>query len=357
MIKLILDDQKIRQQLYPFTLTRSAADIRVGILTIRQKWEKRLGIKVSVDSDAVLDPPGQADLQPVIFAANIIPGKTFIDERTGGHYTPDRLLQQDGLRLLEHPWQIFEFNDWALREDFSLLTKDRASLPIPGSVTAIHPENIFIEPGAVLSHCILNAAAGPIYIGKNAEVMEGATIRGPFALCEGAVVKMGSRIYGATTVGPFCIVGGEIKNTVFFGYSNKAHDGYLGDSVIGEWCNLGAGTTNSNIRNTASPVKVWDMSLAAYVVAGLKCGLLMGDFSRAAINSSFNTGTITGVSANIFGTGLLPKFIPNFSWGTNPPARYDFEKALQDIRNWKKLKNHALSEKEIQLLQLIFDRN
>ena len=327
----------------------------MGILTIRQKWERLLGVKVRVNGDEYLDPPG-ADTQPFVFAGNIIPGRAFVEDLLKANYPQEDFLNQSSVRILQHPWHIFEYNDWALREDFALITNGRQSQPIPASVSAIQPADIFIEEGARLQHCILNASAGPIYIGRNAEVMEGASIRGPFALCEGAAVKMGARIYGATTIGPYCLVGGEIKNTVLFGYSNKAHDGYLGDAVIGEWCNLGAGTTNSNIRNTAAPVKVWNQAEQVYTIAGLKCGLLMGDYSRSAINTSFNTGTVVGVSANIFGPGLMPKYIPSFSWGCETPLPYHFEKALDDIRNWKKLKNQLLTEKEIQQLAHIFER-
>lgn len=356
MIQLVLDDTHTGPHLFPFTLTRSAADIRVGILTIRQKWERLLGIKVTVNGDGYLDAPS-ADTQPVVFAGNIIPGKAFVDDLLKGSYAQEDFLKQSNIRILEHPWHIFEYNDWALREDFALLTAGRQSQPLPASVSAINPTAIFIEEGAKLQHCILNAAAGPIYIGRNSEVMEGASIRGPFALCEGAAVKMGTRIYGATTVGPYSLVGGEIKNSVIFGYSNKAHDGYLGDAVIGEWCNLGAGTTNSNIKNTASNVKIWDEAAKAFAVAGLKCGLLMGDYSRCAINTSFNTGTVVGACANIFGSGLMPRYIPSFSWGGREAVKYDFEKALRDIGNWKKLKNQLLTEQEIQRLQHIFERN
>jgi UDP-N-acetylglucosamine diphosphorylase/glucosamine-1-phosphate N-acetyltransferase len=355
MIQLVLDDSNIQQRLFPFTLTRAAADIRIGILTIRQKWEKLLGVKVRVNSDEYLDPPG-ADIQPVVFAGNIVPSRDFVDELLKGNYPQENFLQQSSVRMLQHPWHIFEYNDWAIREDYRLITQGRQSQPAPASVVCINPENIFIEEGAKLQYCILNAATGPIYIGRNAEIMEGAAIRGPFALCEGAVVKMGARIYGATTIGPYCLAGGEIKNSVLFGYSNKAHDGYLGDAVIGEWCNLGAGTSNSNIKNTASNVKVWNEASSEYLTAGMKCGLLMGDYSRSSINTSFNTGTVTGVCANIFGEGLLPKYIPSFSWGGRAPVRYQFEKALTDISNWKKLKNQLLTEKEIQRLQHIFDR-
>ncbi len=356
MIQLVLDDTAVQQHLFPFTLTRSAADIRIGILTIRQKWEKLLGIKVRVNGDEYLEPPGTG-IQPVVFSGNIIPSQSFVEDLLKGNYSQEDFLQQSSVRILQHPWHIFEYNDWALRQDYTLITAGRQSQPIPAGVTAINPSNIFIEEGAKLQHCILNAAAGPIYIGSNTEIMEGATIRGPFALCEGAAVKMGARIYGATTIGPYSLVGGEVKNSVIFGYSNKAHDGYLGDAVIGEWCNLGAGTTNSNIKNTAGNVKVWNEATKEFITVGLKCGLLMGDYSRSSINSSFNTGTVVGACANIFGTGILPKYIPSFSWGTKEPAKYIFEKALQDIANWKKLKNQLLTEKEIQKLQHIFESN
>lgn len=355
MIQLVLDDTHIRQQLFPFTLTRPCADIRIGILTIRQKWEKLLGVKVTVNGDDYLQPPA-ADATPIVFAGNIVPSKSFVEDLLKGNYPQQDFLNQAAVRILEHPWQIFEFNDWALREDYKLITEGRLSQPLPSSVICNNPENVFIEEGAKLQYCILNASAGPIYIGKNAEIMEGAAIRGPFALCEGAAIKMGTRVYGATTIGPYSLAGGEIKNSVIFGYSNKAHDGYLGDAVIGEWCNLGAGTTNSNIKNTASPVKIWQESTGEYVSAGIKCGLLMGDYSRCSINTSFNTGTVVGACANIFGGSLTPKYIPSFSWGAGTaPALYNFEKALQDITNWKKLKNHLLTEQEIQRLQHIFD--
>jgi UDP-N-acetylglucosamine diphosphorylase/glucosamine-1-phosphate N-acetyltransferase len=188
-------------------------------------------------------------------------------------------------------------------------------------------------------------------------MLEGSLIRGPFSLGEGALVKMGAKIYGATTIGPYCLAGGEIKNSILFGYSNKAHDGYLGDSVIGEWCNLGAGTSNSNIKNTASEVNVWHFHTREYLKAGLKCGLLMGDYSRAAINTSFNTGTVVGVCANIFGEGMPPKFIPSFTWGNKGLSLYEFEKALTDISNWKKLKNQVLTEEEITQLKHIFGQS
>lgn len=352
MIQLVLDDTLIHQHLFPFTLTRAAADIRIGILTIREKWERLLGQPVLVNraDDYLVPPATEAVSTPVVFSGNIVPSAAFVKELLAGTYSKEDFLQQSSVRILHHPWQIFEYNDWALREDYALLTAGRVSQPIPASVMAIAPENIFIEQGAVLQCCTLNAKSGPIYIGKNAEVMEGSTLRGPVALCEGAVVKMGTRIYGATTIGPYSVAGGEIKNSVVFGYSNKGHDGYLGDAVIGEWCNLGAGTSNSNLKNNAGTVKVWNEITKEWLPAGLKCGLLMGDYSRAAINTSFTTGTVVGACANVFGAGLTPNYIPSFSWGMDGSVRYDFEKALRDIGNWKKLKNQVLTEKEIQTL-------
>ncbi len=215
----------------------------------------------------------------------------------------------------------------------------------------IYPENIFVEEGASVSHSILNATDGPIYIGKNAEIQEGSLIRGPFALCEGSRIKMGSKIYGATTIGPYCLAGGEIKNSILMSYSNKAHDGYLGDSVIGSWCNLGAGTSNSNLKNTAGIVKMWSKEKNTFINAGNKCGLLMGDYSRCAINTSFNTGTIAGISCNIFGNTFPSKFIDNFRWGNE---KYIFEKAISDINNWKKLKGLEITEEEIESLKNIY---
>lgn len=353
MIPLFLTDAESKDKLFPFTLTRSAADIRVGILTIRQKWETCLGqpIRIAEDQHPLPD-------KALILSANIIPSAAFMRSFAAGQAESTNHPAWDDVKIMQYPWHIFQWNDWALREDFVLVTANRKSAPIPPTVQAARPENIFIEAGAKLSACIVNAETGPVYIGKNAEVMEGAVIRGPFALCEGAVVKMGAQIYGATTIGPYSVVGGEIKNSVVFGYSNKSHGGYLGDSVIGEWCNLGAGTSNSNMKNNAGNIRLWNNVSREMMDAGItKCGLIMGDYSRAAINTSFNTGTIVGVCANVFGEGLTPSFIPSFSWGTRAMARYQFDKAMEHIGNWKKLKHAQLHEQERTRLRLIFDQN
>jgi UDP-N-acetylglucosamine diphosphorylase / glucose-1-phosphate thymidylyltransferase / UDP-N-acetylgalactosamine diphosphorylase / glucosamine-1-phosphate N-acetyltransferase / galactosamine-1-phosphate N-acetyltransferase len=334
------DSGIITAKLYPFTATRQAADIRIGILTIREKWEK-----ISETLSKIL---------PFSFTGNIIPSKNWVEllssiEDEKAMFTDDSIV-----KIITHPWDIFKYNDWALRKDFELITKGRASQVISSSNKTINDADIFIEAGASVEHVILNATHGPIYIGKNATVMEGALIRGPVAICEGAVVKMGTKIYGATTVGPFCMVAGEIKNAVLFGYSNKAHDGYLGDSVLGEWCNLGAGTSNSNVKNTAGEVKYWSNADQQQIATGNKGGLLMGDYSKAAINTSFNTGTIVGVCCNVFSAGLTPTFIPDFCWGADKPIKYQLDKALVDIDNWKKLKGLNITDYEKQILTDIY---
>jgi len=258
------------------------------------------------------------------------------------------------LKTIHYPWQIFQLNDWALRDDFELITAGRKTKVISKTNKLINPSQIFIEVGAKIEHCILNASEGPIYIGKNALIMEGSLLRGPVAICEGAVVKMGTKIYGATTVGPYCTVAGEIKNSVLFAYSNKAHDGYLGDSVIGEWCNLGAGTSNSNVKNNAGDVKYWVDADQKEISAGKKGGLLMGDYSKAAINTTFNTGCMVGICCNVVSAGLTPKFIGNFSWGVDGITKYKLGKALIDIDNWKKLKGLTISDREKQILTDIY---
>jgi len=350
MKEFVLDDRAVRDDLFPFSLIRHVADIRIGIVTIREKWEILLDQRVTLHSDHRLSNDS------VIVSANIIPSNDFVSSLVQSGMDV-ACIDFDVCKVIQYPWHIFHYNDWALRQDFMMLTSKRISASIPDTVHFTNPEGIFIEEGAELSHCFLNASRGPIYIGKNTEIMEGSMIRGPFALCEGSIVKMGARIYGATTIGPFCVVGGEIKNSVIFGYSNKAHDGYLGDAVVGSWCNLGAGTSNSNLKNNAEDVKVWNPVSERWGNAGMKCGLLMGDYSRSAINSTFNTGTVVGICSNVFGEGLTPAFIPSFSWGHQPVEKYEFEKAIRDISNWKKLKNQVVKHEEIIQLKNIFKQS
>lgn len=378
------------ENLYPFTLTRKCQDIRLGILTIREKWEKMTGFdSADKNEDDHKNPDRIINLEAIdkkatcfMIHGNLLPtpelvkkmkrlkpGEFIASESGSGIvfcFTRKEIIEKHRiqvshaveypgeLREIRHPWHIFQLNDWALRQDFTLLTSKRRSQPIPKSNKVINPKQIFLEKGAKVEHCILNASTGPIYIGKNAEIMEGSIIRGPFAMGEGSLLKLGSKVYGATTLGPYCVGGGEIKNAVMFGYSNKAHDGYLGDSVIGEWCNMGAGTTNSNLKNNAGNVRVWTPK--GQLDAGMKCGVLMGDYSRTAINTSINTGTVVSVCCHVYGNGLTPKYIPAFSWGSEGVNRYEFEKALIDIEGWKKLKGHSISENEKSMLRYIFEK-
>jgi UDP-N-acetylglucosamine diphosphorylase/glucosamine-1-phosphate N-acetyltransferase len=376
------------ENLFPFTLTRQIQDIRIGILTIREKWEKWLGFdSFDKKEDDYKDLDRSIDLEEIdetdtvyLVHGNILPTAKLIKQvkklKTGEFISvperesiiycisKDEILGSNKVKVnqsvefndefkeVKYPWEIFQLNQWAIEKDFALLTEGRKSQKLSETNKTTNESDIFIEKGACVEHCFLNAEEGPIYIGRNALVMEGAMLRGPVAVCDKAVVKMGTRIYGATTVGPACTVGGEIKNSVFFANSNKAHDGYIGDSVIGEWCNMGAGTSNSNVKNNASNVMLW--TPGGLVSVGLKCGVIMGDYSRTAINTSINTGTVIGVSSNVISNGLTPKYIPSFSWGSEGVERYQFEKALVDIQNWKSLKQQTVSENEITILKHIF---
>ena len=393
MQKIIFTEEYCKpENLHPFTFTRHIPDIRIGILTIREKWERMLKL-VSYDKweENYLDDARAVRIEPgieagtsLLVSSNILPTPAIIKKikslkpgeflsvsGEGGialKFSPGevtglnkikirRSLNFDGpVKAIHYPWHIFQLNDWAIREDYKLLTAKRKSGSISKTNKLINQAMIFAEAGVKMEHCLLNASTGPIYIGKNAEIMEGSMIRGPVSIGEGSTVKMGTKLYGATTIGPNCIVGGEIKNSILFGNSNKAHDGYLGDSVIGEWCNLGAGTTNSNVKNNCSEVKYWVDADKKEMSAGIKGGLLMGDHSRSAINTSFNTGTVVGVSCNIYAETLTPKLLPNFSWGCDGIERYKLNKALEDIGKWKKLKGASLSASEISILTDIYKK-
>ncbi len=342
-MNIYLDEQFCRSGLFPFTHTRHVADIRVGMLTIREKWEQLGDYKIFTKKN-------EAPADHISIPANLIPTADNIAKLTGlfAEGKPVNISSDD--KQIIYPWDIFLLNDWALRQDFNLLTAGKTSAAIPPCVSATAAENIFIEEGATLLHCFLNASDGPIYISKGTQIMEGSMIRGPFFAGENTVVKMGAKIYGATTLGPACVVGGEMKNVVMFGYSNKGHDGYLGDSVIGEWCNFGAGASNSNVKNTFGKISFQIDKNAPLQFAGIKAGLLMGDYSRCAINTAFNTGTVVGVCCNIFGS-MPAKYLHHFSWGTD---RYIFEKAISDISNWKKMKGSEVSEAEYHLLKELY---
>ena len=341
---MLLNQSACEANLIPFSKTRHVADFRVGILTIAEKWKKLLPTNIEI----VLHPTGSEMV--LSLPANIIPTSQNIDYLLECAKTGEIPKASEEVRYIHHPWDLFQLNDWAIRKDFEYLTRNRISQPINNAVV-VNPENIFIEEGAVLWHCTLNASTGPIYIGKNAQIMEGSHIRGPFVLGENSVVKMGATIYGGTTIGPNCVVGGEIKNSILFENSNKAHAGYLGDSVIGAWCNLGAGTSNSNVKNTAGEVLFETNS--GPVSVGTKGGMLMGDYSRSAINTSFNTATTVGICCNVYGDGFAEKNIPDFTWGKE---HYEWQKALDHISNWKKMKNKELTNQEIAILEKWYNK-
>ncbi len=346
-MNIYLDDSKCREHLFPFTQTRHVGDIRIGILTIREKWELLTGKRIITDASELTG-------NELHIHADIIPTLNNVQAILRAANDKIALLDYEEVKTLHQPWQIFQYNDWAIKHDFEILTENKKSRPIPEGTRCINEAQVFIEEGASIEYSMLNASTGPIYIGKNAIVMEGCLVRGPFSLGENSILKMGTRIYGATSIGPHCVAGGEIKNSVLFEYSNKAHDGYLGDSVIGAWCNLGAGTSNSNVKNTGGEVKYFLNKNMKALMAGNKAGLLMGDYSRAAINTAFYTGTVVGVCCNIFGPQFPSKYVENFSWGGE---RYIFEKALKDIENWKKMKQQKLTEKETEILHQLYTSN
>ena len=380
----ILFDGPARSALLPFTFTRPVADILIGIMTIRQKWEMRLGSTTTTLTEEYLSEkfPMVEMEENIMINASFLPNSIlaemvsnlssnqaiFKGEDVIAFFTNENQeevdfdtyeiieFEGDCLRI-EHTYDIFSHNDAAIREDFQLLTEDRKSQPIPKSVNTISKENIFIEEGAKLEFVTLNASSGPIYIGKNSEIMEGSVIRGPLALCDNAQIKMATKIYGATTVGPYSRIGGEVNNSVIFGYSNKGHDGFLGNSVLGEWCNIGADSNNSNLKNNYDEVKLWSYETEGFAKTGLQfCGLMMGDHSKCGINTMFNTGTVVGVSANIFGSGFPRNFVPSFSWGgASGFTTYITKKAFETARLVMSRRNIDFDEKEASILQHIFE--
>jgi UDP-N-acetylglucosamine diphosphorylase/glucosamine-1-phosphate N-acetyltransferase len=359
---ILFDESNVRTSLLPLTFMRPVADIRIGILTIREKWEKRLNTITSTLSDTYLSNkfPIVKEENNVLINGSVCPNdelislikklkpnQTIISQDTiiALHVTEDELdalgdQTSEGIEEIElkepplkinHTWEIFSKNETALLEDFAFLTKDRISQKISKTNTVLGEGQIFLEKGAKVECSILNTKNGPIYIGKDAEIMEGSMIRGPFALCDHAQIKMAAKIYGPTTIGPCCRVGGEVNNSVMFGFSNKAHDGFLGHSVIAEWCNIGADTNTSNLKNTYDTIRLWSYGKQTFINTHLQfCGLIMGDHSKCGINTMFNTGTVVGVNANIFGPGFQRNFIPSFIWGgTTGHTNYNLDKALE----------------------------
>lgn len=378
-------DGEERDDLLPLTYTRPVADLRIGIMTIREKWEKHLGYTTSTLTEEYLSKkfPLVEDEINLMINGSICPDEKLVEicknlNKEEAVYYNDvlvafvtlkdeepsiesykRLDYKGEITHVKYPWDIFEKNQIELEKDFILLTEGRESAPISESNQVLCPENVFIEEGAEVEFSILNAKEGPIYISKNALVMEGSMIRGAFSLGEGSVVKMGSKIYGATTVGPYCTVGGELKNAVLFSYSNKGHEGYLGNAVLGEWCNLGADTNNSNLKNNYAEVKMWNYPQERFIKSGLQfCGLVMGDHSKAAINTMFNTGTVAGVNANIFGSGFHKNFIPSFSWGGATKAiSYRTDKAAETAKLMMARKNVEFTDADQEIFDYIFEES
>ncbi len=391
MKNIILFDNEAREQLLPLTFTRPVGELRVGIMTIREKWERSLGGKVSFLTQDYLAKkyPIHIEAENFVIDGSVIPTPELTrlvaqldlnealmdgDDFIAAKVTNDQiihLINNEPIAALEgidiegtpflkirHTWDLFRYNKTAIQLDFVALTKKRKSAPISATNTIINKHQIFVEEGAKVECSVLNATGGPIYIGKDAEVMEGCLIRGAFALCANATLKMGAKIYGPTTIGPHSKFGGEVKNSVVFGYSNKAHDGYLGNSVIGEWCNLGANTNNSNMKNNYSTVKVWNYELEAYDNSGEQfCGLVMGDHTKCGINTMLNTGTVTGIFGNIFGAGFPAKFIPSFTWGgVDELVTYRLEKALKVAEKVYQRRNIPFNEVEQNIIRTIFEQ-
>ena len=360
-MNVVLFDDQQRANLLPLAYTRPVADIRVGIITIREKWEALLGKSTSSSTESYLSAKFPLEVASenlfingsVFPTANLVqsiqnlePGTALVhgdvlvagvlDADSANSFDPakddwsDTETYSGNLSKLSALWDIFSMNGEQIQADFDMITAGKTSQKA-SSTNNIIGNNLFIENGAIVEYATINTERGAVYIGKDAEIMEGSLIRGPFALCEGAQVKMGTKVYGPTTVGPGSRIGGEVTNCVIQAYSNKGHDGFLGNSVIGEWCNLGADTNNSNLKNNYGEVKMWNYAQRDYQPTGLQfCGLVMGDHSKAGINTMFNTGTVVGVNANVFGSGFPNKFIPSFSWGgAQGFSTFDVEKAKE----------------------------
>ena len=375
-MKIQLVDGKHRSHLLPLTYTRPVAELRCGIITIAEKYTKR-GHEIGYGTEAYLNVKYPSIEAEVLVSGSVCPTDAFL-EAVAGLSSGQALIQGDellafkgekwedepseiipfsgALNLITRPWDIWSKNASELNLDFELLTKDRFSAPIDATNTVIG-DKVFLEEGAKATASILNATSGPIYLAKNAEIMEGCIVRGGLALGESSALKMGAKIYGATTLGPHCKVGGEVNNSVIIGYSNKGHDGFLGNSALGEWCNLGADTNNSNLKNNYDEVKAWSYVDGRFAKTGQQfCGLIMGDHSKSGINTMFNTGSVVGVFANIYDAGFPPKFIPSFSWGGKSGfVKNEFKKAIEVAKTVMGRRNVVLDKKTLEIYKQIHD--
>lgn len=385
-MSILLFDGPERNHLLPFTYLRPVALLRIGIDRMQDKWEAALDSDCGVYTQGYLQtkyPPVFSDSNTFI-NASFVPNSSLVESiqslnmgqqlikegaviayKTAEQQTPTDLATYDKIEFdgevlhLKGVTDLFLHNAAVLTQDFERITQQRKSAPISSTNRVIAPENIFLEEGAKVECAILNATEGPIYIGENAEVMEGSMLRGSIALCENAVVKMGTKIYGGTTIGPFAKVGGELNNVLLFGFSNKGHDGFLGNAVIGEWCNIGAATDASNLKNNYGKLRLWNYEQERFAKTDLQfCGLMMGDFSRCSIHSTFNTATVVGICANLFGSGFPRAFLPSFSYGGAQGLKtYAFDKALEANAAMMERRGQLLTEIDTAILAEVFEQS
>ncbi len=388
-MNIILFDGQERENLLPLTFTRPAGDLRIGILTIKEKWEKYIGAEVSFLTQDYLKEkfPYKCKEQNYLINGSVIPDKNIIEEikrlkigqalvKDGellavvageneiGRFNYKNINEFDTAEVesdfnkIEYPWDIFSLNGKEIENDFKLLTAGKKSQKLSKTVNTNEPENIFLEEGAKAEFVTLIPDKGYIYIGRDAEIMPGSIVKGSLAMGEHSVLKIGAKIYGPTTLGPYSKAGGEINNSVIWGYSNKGHDGFLGNSVLGQWCNLGADTNNSNLKNNYAEVKLWNYKKKGFIKSGLQfCGLIMGDHSKCGINTMFNTGTVVGVSANIFGSGFPRNFIPSFSWGgASGFTTYKLPKVFETAKLVMQRRDIELDDTEKLILKTVFEQ-
>lgn len=383
-MNLVFFDPAQSSGLLPLTYTRPVAELRVGGLTIAQKWSKRLGGQASWLTKEYLQPiyPFRFTTDNLFINGAVIPNNSIATEVAGlelghglrdehgsiawrsGQWSSDLMPEEihwhdvaTPAKRLRNSYDIFSLNADEIQADFELLTRTEISADLPKTVQCLDSSKVFMAPGAALEHCTLNTSDGPIYIGAGARIMDGALLRGPLFIAEEAVIKMGAKIYGGTTIGPYCKAGGEINNSVMMGYSNKGHDGFLGNSVLGYWCNLGADTNTSNLKNNYDQVRLWDYASERFAHTGLQfCGLIMGDHSKCAINTAFNTGTVVGVSANVFGAGFPKNFIPSFSWGgAGSTTTYSLDKAAETAKRVMQRRGMEWTPQDQSVFEAIFE--
>ncbi|MFV0194583.1 GlmU family protein [Empedobacter falsenii] len=381
-MNIILFDGEEWENLLPLTFTKPVASLRMGVLSFAERWEKILNSSISYKTQHYLEEKFSTHLQSenIFINPSFFPTKELIqaiknielntsivfENQLVAVRTTEavpkittKIIELDQIIHIKNSWDLFTYNFQAIEFDYDLLTEGRKSQPISQTNQVLHAERIFLEEGAKVEFSILNASEGPIYIGKDAKIMEGSMIRGGLALCEHAKINMGAKIYSGCTIGPFCKVGGELNNAILMAYSNKGHDGFLGNAVIGEWCNLGADTNNSNLKNNYAEVKLWSYKEARFVKTGLQfCGLIMGDYAKSAINTQFNTGTVVGVCANVFQSGFPPNMIKHYSWGGQSDAPiFSFERACEAAEKMMERRKVEFTSTDEKILKHIFNLN